>query len=249
MALSPEGATFVTTAPIPAGATIVAVDASGRTAPVSVIGSDPKTGVSALRADHPIAAGAAAVAGCALGSHVTALAFQPQPDGSVPVAWEPSTIEAVEISSQAGGAAVGSVTAGATLNATPGSALVDDQGRIVALADPTLGTNAYLPATLVVSLGHDLVNSISPAQVHLGITSRDTTGSIGAQVVSVSPDGIGAGHLSPGQVVVSVGRTSVHNVAELLDAIYSLPAHTSFTLGLLAGSNGRHVAITLHGSP
>ena len=214
-----------------------------------MIGSDPGTGISALKTDHVVATRAADVAGCEPGTQVTALAFQPQPDGTVPVAWEPSTIDAVEISTTSNALGVGAVRATATLNVTPGSALIDSRGRIVAFADPTIGANAYLPAILVNAVAQDLIHSIVPAQVHLGITSRNASGSHGAEVVSVSPNSLGAGHLSPGEVVISVGRTTVHNVGDLLNAIYSLPAHSPITLGLLTDNKGHRVAITLPTSP
>jgi S1-C subfamily serine protease len=143
---------------------------------------------------------------------------------------------------------IGGLLSHNALAAAAGSVLLDDEGRLTAIASPEIGRHAYLPAEVVVSVDRLLASGTPLEHGRLQVSGR-TARTGGAEIVHVDQTSPAAGSLAPGDVVVAVGRQAVHSLADLLDLLYMAPARSVVRIEAVRKGVHRVAAVRLAGSP
>ena len=155
-----------------------------------------------------------------------------------------------------------------------GEALVQDNGQVLGLLDPSASSHAvkvFLPAALVVGVARSLATSGRVRHGWLDVVGEDrgsyasstpgpgsggstTTAAavdrpVGAVVANVEPQGAAAGVLKPGDVITSIGRAPLPSMAALRSYLYVTTPGERVELGVRHGTARLTVDVTLSASP
>ena len=238
-----HGAVIATTLPISPGAVVTVTTEDRRTLAASVLGQDARTGLTLLAPSATLPSPTAAPTVATVGTLATVVAVTSN-TGTPLIRWASATVRSHDAPMVVGNVALGTFRVGSTLDSVPGSGLIADDGTLLGIAAPNLGTHVYLPATFVELLATMMMASPSPTHGCLKIEGR-TSATGGVIVVGVDAGGPAAGTLEAGDVIISVGSTSVRTISELVDTLYTLPAASRVDLVVTRHGATSRVAVKL----
>lgn len=140
-----------------------------------------------------------------------------------------------------------------TTGIAAGSALVDSDGRMVAIiaARQDVGRSVALPFAVQTSVAEDLIVNGTASHGWLGVDLVDPVGATkdgeaGALVTAVEPDSPAhRASIEPGDVIVAVDDTKIAGVADLLKTIRQRHAGDRIYVALLRGSQAERVWVDL----
>ncbi|MEI8050251.1 MAG: S1C family serine protease [Actinomycetes bacterium] len=240
-----SGVKLISTSTIPADSTISLTALDGTTTSARAVATDTATSVTLLVAEQPIRGSGLTSASATPGQKATALSIEANGSSSPTINWQSTSISSVDASFQRSVGWVGTIEAHGGLSDTSGSILVDEAGRLIGIAAPSIGTDAYLPATFVVALSQQILSGSPTNHGSLNIVGRSTTSRPGVEITAVPTTSPAANKLLPGDIVVKVGGTTVQNYAELVDALYAFGVGDTFTLGVIRKNESRSVLVSL----
>jgi len=148
-----------------------------------------------------------------------------------------------------------------------GGALVDAQGRLLGIntaiysrSGGSLGIGFAIPISTAVQVMEGLLRDGQVQRGWIGVQLRELTPEFaeafklpiheGVLISGVLAEGPAAkAGVKPGDVILQVGKTVVHNPAQLLTAISAVPPKSSTNLSLLRGQQRLEIALTVAQRP
>jgi len=148
-----------------------------------------------------------------------------------------------------------------------GGALVDEAGRLVGIntaiysrSGGSLGIGFAIPISTAVQVMEGLLRDGQVQRGWIGVQLRELTPEFaeafklpiheGVLISGVLAEGPAAkAGVKPGDVILQVGKTVVHNPAQLLTAISAVPPKSSTNLSLLRGQQRLEIALTVAQRP
>lgn len=233
------------------------VNAAGTTVDAVVVATDPQSGIALLRTTGTLPA-TPAISGSDVTAGAPALAVAMRAGGrsTTPRAvWTSGTVVSVGKAAP-GSAGSGSDMAeisvrGSSLPDLQGEPLVDKKGRVLGILAGAHGAKRwFLPMSLVNGVSLDLETMGKVRHGWLGVTVATTaTGTAGAEIRWVDPNGAAASALRTGDVVERVDGARVTSSAALRSMLYVMSPGTKVTLEARRGDHSFAVVLQLQPSP
>lgn len=250
----PPGAIAVTTTPLPAGASVMAVRPGEPNLWLTVIGTDTALGVTVLRLPSttvPVTPIASLTAAVNTGGAPTALtALTAVRGATTPVQFEyaPAYLNSASSSVGLGGTAI-SVTHGVSLaGVVAGTLVVNPEGQAVAMSVPALGPTTFVSAQFISLLAQRIALGDSSGHGWLQIAGTVMpTGLI--RVTGVEPHGASAGALRLGDTILAIDSQPVRSIADIGTILYTSSPGQHVTLTVLRGDRVIDVVVHLAASP
>jgi len=239
------------------------VTSSGQKRRVSVLGSDPTSGIAVVGtgggltpapfADGGVAPGELAIAACLCGDAVAAAAA----DDTVATA---AVGEVRKVGTadtlRSGTRLVDTIDADMPLGPSPlGGVLLNAQGQVVGILDGRTRTSkgrtgVFVPASLAVGVAHELATSHKVEHGWLGIKCTDAPDDGGARITTVMAGSPAASAgLHQGDIVEAVDSHPIDSLADLQASLYTSPPGTPVSVMLVRSGQDMMTTMTLAGSP
>jgi S1-C subfamily serine protease len=236
----------VTTTALPQGSSVSVLSSKGQRLAGVVLAHDAASGLSLVQMSNPLLGVVGHAATSRGGPYMVLTMTVVAQDASVK--WATASLARSERTVSHEQLPLAVLRASSSLNPEAGALLVDVKGAVVGVAAPELGTDAYLPISFVVKVGEHLISSSSPEHGYLGIECTDAPNG-GAQVLSVDGTGPSAGQLVPGDVIIEVDSSHISSMADLVDALYPMPAPSTISLQVKRSGSTRWLSLALAPSP
>ena len=232
---------------LPAGSVVTIITSDHQAVTAVAVREDPRTGLTLLAPRSALPAPVAEPAAMGTSSGATVLSVT-DASGKSKFTWSAAKVSSSDMPVVVKNVALGTLRVKGT-SATPGSSLVAKDGSLVGIATPSLGANAYLPASTISGLASSM--AATPAATHgcLKVQAMTSQNDQGAEVTVVDPTGPAQGLLQVGDLITDVGGTRVRTVSDLVDALYALPASSNVTLVVQRDGMSHRVAVTLTNAP
>jgi PDZ domain len=232
---------IATTVILPKGAAIHVADASGSPLSGTVLASDPAMSISVIAMTQNL--------GYHPGPQVTA----PTLVGTESFCDPASGCRSVHVNDANqtvthAGTPLAAIKTSATGVGQAGDLLVSESGAIVAVSDPALGQNEFVPMWLFQQEAMHLLATKNSSHGYLGIDVADDAPK-GAKVTALRPNSPAQGHLEVGDIVTAVDGQLVHSMAQFIDVLHAIPSKTAVDLGLTRHGQGLTTSVVLAPSP
>ncbi len=248
-----EGGLVATTADGLAGLRQLSmISSDGRSLRASVIGVDAASDVALVSVpdDVPVAPFARDAA-LSEGNDAMTLSVATPVNGTIALHCQDGTLTGIDTEIAAGWAkGMPAITSAVTpVNEQPGDPLLNQEGQVIGLLYTSGSSSTYLPAQLVLGVTDDLRSTGRVVHGWLGVVGATAPGTAGARVAALMAGSPAAGLLQPGDVVVAVGSTPIHSMADLRARLYVMAPKSTVGLSVLDGTSTHVVDVTLGTSP